>query len=248
MGGVLLNTLMVAIGSLLGLALGNRFPHRFQTSIVAGIGLITLVMGVSNAQASGNLIIPLLSIVIGIVIGELLNLEAALERFADGLRRAVTRGEAQDEPEQGVAARARFITGFVTASLVFCVGPLTFVGSIQDGMGLSAGFQQIAIKSVLDFFSAMAFAATFGPGVFFTMITVFVLQGALSLMGMAAGEFMSAAMIAEMTAAGGIILLGLGLSILEIKRVRVVNFLPALLVAPLLVALAQALGINIYPF
>jgi len=247
-GGVLLNTLAVAIGSLLGLTLGHRFSHHLQTSIVAGLGLITVVLGVSNAQTTGNLIVPLLSIVIGIVIGELLNLDAALEQFADWLRRVVTRGEAQEGESQSDEARARFITGFITASLVFCVGPLTFVGSIQDGMGLSAGFQQIAIKSALDFFAAMAFSVTFGPGVFFTTITVFVLQGALSLMGMAAGEFMSAAMIAEMTAAGGIILFGLGLSMLEIKRVRVVNFLPALLVAPLLVALAEAVGLNLYPF
>jgi uncharacterized membrane protein YqgA involved in biofilm formation len=115
-------------------------------------------------------------------------------------------------------------------------------------MGLSAGFQQIAIKSMLDFFAAMAFASAFGPGVFFTTITVLVLQGGLSLLGMVLGDVMTTAMIAEMTAVGGLILIGLGLNILEIKRLRVVNFLPALVVAPLLVALATALGITIYPF
>lgn len=243
MVGVILNTITVAIGSLLGLALGNRFPHRIQTSIVAGLGLITLVVGIGNAQSSGNLIIPLLSLVIGIVIGEALNLERWLERFADWLRRVTSRGR-----EQGDETRARFINGFITASLVFCVGPLTFVGSLQDGMGLPAGLQQIAIKSMLDFFAAMAFAVAFGPGVFFTVITVFVLQGSLSLLGMLLGDVMSAAMIAEMTAVGGVILIGLGLSILEIKRMRVVNFLPALVIAPVLVALAEALGINVYPF
>lgn len=243
MGGAILNVITVAAGSLLGLALGNRFPQRIQQSIVAGLGLITLLVGISNAQRSGNLIIPLLSLIAGIVIGEALNLERWLERFADWLRRVTSRGR-----EEGEEARARFINGFITASLVFCVGPLTFVGSIQDGMGLAAGFQQIAIKSVLDFFAAMAFAAAFGPGVFFTVITVFVLQGGLSLLGMLLGDVMTAAMIAEMTAVGGVILLGLGLNILEIKRLRVVNFLPALLIAPLLVALAEALGINIYPF
>jgi uncharacterized membrane protein YqgA involved in biofilm formation len=241
-GGALLNAFTVAVGSLLGLALGNRFPHRIQTSIVAGLGLITLVIGIGNAQSSGNILIPLLSLVIGIVIGETLNLERGLERFADGLRRTFARGE------QDAETRARFIDGFITASLVFCVGPLTFVGSLQDGMGLAAGFQQIAIKSVLDFFAAMAFAATFGPGVFFTVITVLALQGGLSLAGLALGQFMNAAMIAEMTAVGGVILIGLGLNILEIKRLRVVNYLPALVIAPLLVALAQALGISIYPF
>jgi uncharacterized membrane protein YqgA involved in biofilm formation len=243
LGGAILNTITVALGSLLGLALGNRFPHRIQTSIVAGLGLITLVVGFSNAQRSGNLIIPLLALIIGIVVGETLNLEKWLERFADWLRRVTSRGKTE-----GDEARARFINGFITASLVFCIGPLTFVGSIQDGMGLSAGFQQIAIKSMLDFFAAMAFAAAFGPGVFFTTITVLVLQGGLSLLGMALGDVMTPAMIAEMTAVGGLILIGLGLSILEIKRLRVVNFLPALVIAPLLVALAAALGITIYPF
>ncbi len=242
MGGALLNTLTVVIGSLLGLGLGQRFPHRIQTSIVGGLGLITLVLGVTNAQATGNMIIPLLALVIGIVIGEALNLERALEWFADWLRRSVSRGQ-----EQGDEARARFINGFITASLVFCIGPLAFVGSIQDGMGLSAGFQQIAIKSALDFFASMAFAASFGPGVLFSAITVLLLQGALALAGMALGDFMTPAMITEMTAVGGLLLIGLSLSILEIKRLRVVNFLPALLVAPLLVALATALGISIYP-
>ncbi len=243
MGGALLNALAVAVGSLLGLALGNRFPERMHASIVAGLGLITLVIGIGNAQASGNIIIPLLSLIIGIVIGETLNLERWLERFAEWLRRVTTRGADQDDE-----ARKRFVNGFITASLVFCVGPLTFVGSIQDGMGLPAGFQQIAVKSVLDFFAAMAFAAAFGPGVFFTVITIIVLQGGLSLLGMVLGDVMSVAMIAEMTAVGGVILIGLGLNILDIKRLRVVNFLPALIIAPLLVALAEALGISIYPF
>jgi uncharacterized membrane protein YqgA involved in biofilm formation len=136
----------------------------------------------------------------------------------------------------------------VTASLVFCIGPLTFAGSIQDGMGLAIGFQQLAIKSVLDGFASMTFAASFGVGVTFSIITVLVLQGGLALAGSVLGNFMSTAMINEMTAVGGLMLIGLSLILLGLKQPRIANFLPALLIAPLLVAVAGAMGINIYPF
>jgi hypothetical protein len=127
------------------------------------------------------------------------------------------------------------------------VGPLTIVGSIQDGMGLPAGFQQIAIKSALDLFASMAFAASLGYGVAFSVLTILVVQGGLSLAGMALGEFMSAPMVNEMTAVGGLILMGLALILLDIQRPRVANMLPALLLAPLSVAVATALGIDVYP-
>jgi hypothetical protein len=145
----------------------------------------------------------------------------------------------------------------VTASLVFCIGPLTFVGSIQDGMGLPIGFEQLAIKSALDFFASMAFAASFGVGVFFSVITVFGLQGGLALIGsllvstMSSGDISASlensAVIAEMTATGGLMLMGLSLVLLDVQKPRMANFLPALLLAPLIVVVAQALGIEIYP-
>ena len=112
--------------------------------------------------------------------------------------------------DTGIDSRTRFITCFVTASLVFCIGPLTIVGSIQDGMGIAAGFQQIAIKSVLDLFTAMAFAASFGVGVSFPILTIFVIQGGLSLLGATLGSFMTPPMINEMTGTGGILLMGSG--------------------------------------
>jgi uncharacterized membrane protein YqgA involved in biofilm formation len=243
-GGALLNTLTVALGSLIGLLLGGRLPERIQQAVMTGLGLTTFVVGLGNASQTGNIIIPLLSIVLGVIIGELLNVEGALERFGGWLRDRLGR---QRAGEDELAARQRFINGFITASLIFCVGPLTLVGSIQDGMGLPGGFQQIAIKSTLDFFAAMAFAASLGVGVFFSVITVLVVQGGLSLLGMLAGSVMTAPMISEMTAVGGIMILGIGLILLDIRRVRVANFLPALVIAPLLVAAAGALGINIYP-
>jgi uncharacterized membrane protein YqgA involved in biofilm formation len=251
MGGTLLNTLTVLIGSTLGLLVGNRLSQRIQESVVTGLGLTTLFVGLSNANKTGNVIIPLLSLVLGAIIGELLRLDVQLERFAGWLQTRV-QGRSADQPggegvESSSDRRARFIEGFITSSLVFCVGPLTVVGSIQDGMGLRSGFDQLAIKSVLDGFASMAFAASLGIGVMFSVITVLGVQGGLALIGSLAGEFMTDPMINEMTAVGGLILIGLGLTLLDIKKPRMVNFLPGLLIAPLIVAVATALGINIYP-
>lgn len=249
MGGTILNVITVLIGGLIGLAVGSRLPQRMQESVVTGLGLVTLYVGVSNAGQTGNVIIPLLSIATGAIVGELLGIEARLEAFAGWLQSrfaAVSSAAGGNEAAQR-EGRARFINGFITASLVFCVGPLTFVGAMQDGMGLPLGFQQLAIKSVLDMFAGMAFAATLGVGVLFSVITIVVLQGGLALLGRAVGSVMSAPMIDEMTAVGGLLLIGLALVLLNVKQPRVANFLPALVIAPLLVALAGALGINIYP-
>lgn len=242
MGGTILNVFTVLLGSLVGLAVGSRLPQKMQESVVTGLGLVTLFVGVSNAGQTGNVIIPLLSMALGVIIGELLDLQGALERLAGWLQSRAAGGAAED-----AGGRARFITGFVTASLVFCIGPLTFVGSIQDGMGLAIGFQQLAIKSVLDGFAGMAFAASFGLGVTFSIVTIIALQGGLALLGSLLGNFMSTPMINEMTGVGGLLLIGLALVLLDVKKPRMANFLPALVIAPLLVALAGALGINIYP-
>lgn len=262
MGGTILNMITVAVGSLLGVLLGNRLPDRIQQSVVTGLGLVTLTVGISNAQISGNIIIPLVSVALGVIIGELLRIDLALERLggwlqarfggtAPTLAAAETAREATGTPGQAAAVlldpRQRFITGFVTASLVFCIGPLTFLGSMQDGMGLAIGFQQLAIKSTLDAFASMAFAATFGIGVGFSVLTIFFVQGGLALLGSVAGQFMTTIMINEMTATGGLLLIGLSLILLDIKQPRMANFLPALLIAPLIVVVADALGIAVYP-
>jgi len=245
MGGTLLNSFTVLLGSSVGLLIGNRLPARIQESVMTGLGLVTLVVGFSNANKTGNIILPLLSLVIGVIIGELLQLDVRLEHFAGWLQ-----GRVQGTAAESAATtdrRARFIQGFVTASLVFCIGPLAFVGSIQDGMGLDSGFEQLAIKSVLDLFASMAFAASLGIGVLFSVFTVLGVQGGLAVLGALAGDFMTDPMVNEMTAVGGLILLGLALVLLDIKKPRMANFLPGLLIAPILVELATLLGINIYP-
>ena len=241
MGGTILNIITVLIGTALGLLIGNRLPERIQQTVITGLGLVTLYVGISNAGASGNIIIPLLSLVIGAIIGELLRLDVAFEKLGAWLQTRAG-GHTSDAKD-----RVRFINGFVTASLVFCIGPLTFVGSMQDGMGLPLGFQQLAIKSTLDGFAALAFASSLGIGVGFSAITVLVVQGGLALIGSQIGQIMTEPMINEMTGVGGLMLIGLALVLLEIKQPRIANFLPALVIAPLIVAAATALGINIYP-
>jgi uncharacterized protein len=255
MGGMILNALAVFIGSGLGMLLGNRLSERVQQSVMTGLGLVTLVVAISNALTSKNIIIPLLAVVLGVIIGEALRIDVALERFADQLHQRLG-GKSDSTNTEGMSSRERFITGFVTSSLIFCVGPLTIVGSIQDGMGLAVGFQAIVIKSVLDFFASMAFAASFGVGVMVTSITIVVVQGALSLVGIGIVNAMTTSdmtnlasnpAIIELTATGGIVLMALGLVLLDIKKPRVANFLPALLIAPLMVVIGTALGINLFP-
>lgn len=245
MWGTILNAITVLAGSAAGLLIGNRLSQRIQESVVTGLGLVTLFVGISNAGETQNVIVPLLSLVLGAITGELLRLDVQLDRFAGWLQSRISR-RAGPEPaaeETDQDSRQRFIEGFVTASLVFCVGPLTFVGSIQDGMGLASGFDQLAIKSVLDGFASMAFAASLGIGVMFSVITVLGVQGGLAILGALAGEFMTDPMIDEMTAVGGLILIGLSLVLLDVKKPRVANFLPGLLFAPVLAPLAIALGV-----
>ena len=244
MWGTILNAITVLAGSAAGLIIGNRLSERIQESVVTGLGLMTLFVGVSNAGETENVIVPLLSLVLGAITGELLGLDARLEGFAGWLQSRLGRRagvDAADRADDG--SRQRFIEGFVTASLVFCVGPLTFVGSIQDGMGLASGFDQLAIKSVLDGFASMAFAASLGIGVMFSVLTVLGVQGGLAILGALAGEFMTDPMINEMTAVGGLILIGLSLVLLDVKKPRMANFLPGLLYAPALALLAIELGL-----
>ncbi len=226
MFGTLLNSLTVFIGGSLGLLFGARIPERSVKTVVAGLGLFTLAYGLNLFLDSQNVILTLLSLLIGALLGEWARIEERLESFGAWLRQRFANNREEDEQ--------RFINGFLTASLVFCIGPLTVLGSIQDG--LSGDYSLLAIKSVLDGFAALAFAATMGIGVLFSIVVILLYQGGISLMASQAQVLFSDAMIAEMTAVGGILLIGIAISsLLEIKKVRVGNFLPALVIAPLLV-------------
>jgi uncharacterized membrane protein YqgA involved in biofilm formation len=187
------------------------------------IGIVTLLVGVSNFLEHDNPLVPLVSVVAGLVVGELLGIEGALRRFGDRLEKRFSGGG------ESPVSRA-----FVTTSLLFCVGPLTVIGSLEDG--LKGDYSLLALKSALDFIAALTFASILGWGVLLSAGTVLVVQGSLTLGAGLLEAVVTEAMISTTTATGGILIFGLGLGLLEIKDVRVANMLPALLFAPLLVA------------
>ncbi|MCP4423100.1 MAG: DUF554 domain-containing protein [Chloroflexi bacterium] len=236
--GTLINALTVLIGGSLGTALGGRFPVRMQETIFAALGLFTLFIGFDSALATGNALIVLGSLVIGALIGETLRLEDRLESFGEWLRDRLIKNQ-----EGG--ADSRFVEGFITASLVFCVGPLTIQGAIEDG--LLGDYTKLAIKSTMDGFAALAFATTLGPGVLGSIIVILGFQGGISLLAGLGANVFTDPMVAELTATGGVVLLSIGLRLLELKKIRAANLLPALFVAPTAVAVMDALGIVYYP-
>ena len=253
--GTLVNVLTVIVGSAIGLLLGHRLPQRTRDTVTDALGLVTLLIGALSAVevtsaafsdavgSSAPVLIVLGSLVIGGIVGSLVNIEQRLEDFGGWLRYRLSRGTvttADDVTDAADhAARERFIEGFVTASLVFCVGPLTILGSLFDGIGL--GSEQLILKATLDGFASIAFAASLGVGVMAAALAVGVVQGALTLVGFLVGDVLPEPHLLAITAVGGLLLVGVGLRLLQIKAVPVGNLLPALLVAPLLVQLVAVL-------
>jgi len=231
MTGTLINIITVLIGGILGLLIGARFPERIRQTIVAGLGLFTGAVGIFMFIKTENPIIVLISLLIGGLLGEWWRIEDGLTNFGGALERRFVKSARSGTLDSDTDT---FIRGFMTASLVFCVGPMTILGSIQDG--LSGDYSLLAIKSVLDGFAAFAFASSLGLGVLFSTIVILVYQGGLSLLAAQAQAVITPEMMGEMTAVGGVLLLGIAVSsLLEIKPIRVGNFLPALLIAPVLV-------------
>lgn len=238
MRGTALNVVTVLVGSGIGLAVGGRLPERVRETVLQCLGLFTVVLGIVNAQEAfaGPLpdtigrpavLVVLGALLVGAILGELLDLDGRLTRLGEALQRRVHRDGAEGES-------SRFVEGFVIASLVFCVGPLTILGSIQDG--LSGDYQLLAVKSLLDGFAALAFASGLGIGVAFSAVPVLVVQGAISLLAGQAEGVLTEAMISASSAAGGVLVLAIGLRLLELRSVRVANLLPALFIAPAIVA------------
>jgi len=224
LSGTLLNALTVLVGGLLGTVLGDRLSERLRENAVNAVGLFTLAMGTKFAIDTSNLLYMLGSIVIGGVLGSLWGVDRRLSELGAALQRRVTsRGGG------GTVAEA-----FVTASIVFCVGPLTFLGSIQNGLTGDASL--LAIKSVLDGFTAIALAATLGWGVLLTIPVILLYQGGLALGASLFAGLLSDLQLREMSAVGGLLIIGVGLKLLSIRDVKVADYLPAILVAPLLVA------------
>ena len=234
MTGTLLNVGTVLVGGLLGKAVGSRLPERMRLTVLHGLGLVTVVVGVQLTLQTTNVLIVMGAVLIGGVLGEWWRLEDRLQSAGAWLEARVH--------GQGAGQGSTFIQGFVTASLVFCVGPMTILGSIQDG--LTGDFRLLAIKSLLDGFAALAFASSLGIGVVFSVLTILIYQGSLSLLAAQAQQVLTEAMIAEMTATGGVLVAGIGLVLLELKRIRLASFLPAIAIAPLIVGLLERLHIG----
>lgn len=222
--GTLLNALTVLIGGVFGTIIGNRLPERIHQALLGAIGLFTVLIGILSAITTKNPLILLGALLVGVLIGEAIDLEKGLQRLGDWLQKRLARpGSTLSE-------------AFVTSSLVFCVGPLSILGALDNG--LSGNITKLAIKATLDGFTAIAFSATLGWGVLLSIITILLYQGALSLSAGALAPVLGAnsQTIVELTATGGLILVAVGLKLLKIRDLRVANYLPALIVAPLLVA------------
>ncbi len=236
MTGTLLNVGAVLLGTAIGVTVGRRMPAGLQQRVLAGLGLVTAVIGVDLALAwrDTSPLYVLGAVLLGGLIGEALRIEDRLAGLGDRLQRRVVRAR---DPKAGESTVSE---AFFTASLLFCVGPLTVVGSFEDG--LNGNVEPLATKSLLDGFASIALASTLGAGVAFAAVTVFLVQGALTLgAGLFAGVLEGEALSA-MTSTGGVLIIGISLKLLDLKDVKVGNFLPALVLAPLLVGLVSLLS------
>lgn len=242
--GTLLNMAAILVGTGIGVAFGSRLPERTRSLVTQALGLVVLVVAALNVVAlldadwiaevggSAPLLIVLGSVVIGGVIGSFLRIEDRLEGFAGWLQARFSRGGGGQGEQARIRSRERFIEGFVDASLLFCIGPLAILGAFQDGIG--EGIDSLALKSVLDGFASVAFAASFGWGVALSAVSVGIVQGVFTVLGILAGSVLAAAAVSSITAVGGIILIGVGLRLLRVSAIQVGDLLPALVIAPLL--------------
>jgi uncharacterized membrane protein YqgA involved in biofilm formation len=238
--GTVINVVAILVGGFVGTSIGDRMPRRLQETVMHGLGLMCVVLGLSMALQSHNLLIVMGSVLFGGIVGEWWRIEARLENVGRWLEDRFGR------PED--AARGRSIMrAFVTTSLLYCVGPLAVVGSILDG--LTGNFQPLAIKSTLDGFASLAFGASLGPGVLFSTVPIVVYQGSLSMLARLFGANLSGITadtpaVVELSATGGVLIMAIGLVLLEIKQIRVGNFLPAVFMAPAAVILLTQLGVT----
>jgi uncharacterized membrane protein YqgA involved in biofilm formation len=241
--GTAVNVLTVLAGTSVGVLAGNRLPARTRDLVTDALGLVTLLIAGLSAVAVNDaaladkvgshapLLIVLGALLIGGIVGSLCRVEQRVEGLGGWLQRRLQGGSDSAE-------RVRFIEGFVTASLIFCTGPLTILGSLSDGLG--NGADQLYLKATLDGFAAIAFAASFGWGVAASALTVLVVQGAITGVGAILGDVLPDAELAAITAAGGLMLVGVALRLLRIREIAVADLLPGLIVAPLLVELVAA--------
>ena len=218
--GTIVNTAAVIIGGSIGLLLKKGMPERLKTIYFQAIGLFTLAIGISMVYNMRQILIVVSSLAIGSLLGEWMNLETHVENLTERLKRLMKTGN------------ERFSEGLITSFLLFCIGSMTIIGAVNEGLGISSDL--LYTKALMDGFSAVLLASAFGVGVLFSAVPLFLFQGGITLIAMFAGEFLSAEMMLGLTNIGGILLIGLGINILEIKKIRVINMLPSLIVVILL--------------
>lgn len=220
--GVLVNVGTVLIGSMVGLLLKRGIPQRLTEALMTGIGLCTIFIGISGALKGENTLVLILSMAIGTVIGTLLDIDKQMNRLAAHV-------ESRFKQKDGKITVAE---GFVTASLLFCVGAMTIVGSLQAG--LTGDYEMLYTKSTLDLISSCVLAASLGIGVLFADVFVFVFQGGLVLMAGIIAPFLTEYAVNEMTCAGSVLIIALGLNLIGVTKIKVANYLPVILIPPFL--------------
>lgn len=217
--GTIVNTIAVLVGAVIGLLLKKGLPERMADTLMKGLGLCTLFLGISGSLKGENSMILILSMVVGIVIGEAIDLEDKVNRLGQWVEKSF-------KNKNKAGAKVSIAEGFVTASLLFCVGAMTIVGSLQSG--LQGNHEMLFNKSMLDFVAAIIFASTLGIGVAFASVFVLVYQGAITLLAQWVAPFLTDTVINEMTCVGSVIIIGLALNMLGITKLRVMNYVPAI--------------------
>ena len=238
--GTLINVVLVIVGSGLGVVIGDRIPERMRTTLLQVMGLVSIAIGMSDAIDTRNMVFPLIGMAIGALIGEALGLEDRLERLGARLQKRFDRSAAQPPQTDATTTQTpgeqrSFVKGFVIASSLYCIGPLTVLGAIEDASGATP--QLYIIKGLLDGFVSIMFAATYGIGVAFSALSVLVVQGSLTIGGTSLDALLDDRMRTELFAAGGLAVIGIGLNLLQVTKIRLANLLPGLLITPLLVAI-----------
>jgi uncharacterized membrane protein YqgA involved in biofilm formation len=221
--GTLANVAAIIIGTLIGFVLKQRLPERMTSIVMQGLGLVTALIGLKMMITTQNALIVLVSIIIGGVLGELLRIEERLDRLG-------ARVEARFSKEHGTFAKA-----FVTSSLLYCVGPMAIVGALQDG--LRGDYSVLLTKSVMDAIASVAFASTLGIGVLFSALPVAAYQGSITIGASLLEPYLTSSIVTEMTATGGLLILGIAMNLLQITKIRVGNLLPAILLAAIMSAI-----------
>jgi uncharacterized protein len=228
MTGTFINIAAILVGSTLGMLFGSRLSENLKNTVIAGMGLFTSAVGMQMFLKTENALVVLGALIIGAILGEWWGVEDKLEGLGAWLEKRFSSSSAGES--------SKFVRGFLIASVLFCTGPMAVLGAISDG--LKGDYLTLSIKSVLDGFISIAFASTLGIGVAFAALPVFVYQGSISLLSAQLNAIVTTSMMNEMTATGGVLLIGIGISsLLEIKKIRVGNFLPALVIAPVVVFL-----------